>query len=223
MERMESIRDVCRLLGGLTLEGAKPEVLSSVRDTGLAEQLADQVDGPLAAALRELRVAAFATSVEELGVEYTRLVLTGTSRRKPAPVPPWEDCWQGTGRAVMGERSRAALLSYAAANLGFDGLKDRPADHIGLELLFVATLLDEELSAGRDASSRAAFVRDHLTSFCPAIGAAFVSASPSPFWSAVGAALSALPPWLASRAELELVPPARTPERSPLQQVANGG
>lgn len=197
-----SLRDVCRLLGGLTLEGARSGLLRELRQQGAVAKLGAAVGGPLGEALATMQSALEREDADALAAEYTRLMVANADRgaRSPLPVPPWEDCYTGEGRKVLGARSRAALQAYAAAALGFEGMKEQPADHVGLELCFVAALLDEEEKGERDASVREAFVSEHLTSFSPALGRTLADATRTSFWRETGRALGLLPGLLTSSA-----------------------
>jgi len=193
------LRDVCRLLGGLALEGSRVELLRSLREDGTVARLGPEVGDDLAEALAGMQRALAEEEPEFLAAEYTRLMVADAEGgpRRPVPVPPWEDCYVGTERRVFGPRSRAALQAYVAAGLGYDGIGQVPADHVGLELCFVATLLDEEVRGERDEAARAAFVTDHLAAFSTALARAMTDATRSEFWRQVGRALTLLPPALA--------------------------
>ncbi len=189
------IRDVCQLLGGLALDGANLQLLQRIHHDGAADELAGRVEGPLGEALRGL--SGGTESTEQLAAEFTRLTLIGPKARGRPPIPPIEDAWsEGTSRKLVGDRSLAVMKAYAAASLGFDGMKGEPSDHIGLELCFVAALADEESQGARDSSARDQFVKDHLAGFAPRFGGALREQSTMAFWRAVGAALVELPRWL---------------------------
>ena len=97
---------------------------------------------------------------------------------------------------MLGPRCRAVLGAYVEAGLGFDAMTQRPADHIGLELCFVAELCDQEARGERDGAARDAFVRRHLAVVCSAVGTALARKARGPLWRDVGRALSALPSFL---------------------------
>lgn len=191
---MTPLRDTLDLLAWLTLEGGRVDALRRLRTIA-----APDAPGEFGDRARELLSQLASSDLDEVTVEFTRLMVADCAARSPLPVPPWEDCWVGDERTVMGPRSQAALLSYAQAELGFDGIKDHPADHIGLELLFVAALLDEEQRGERDNAARVRFVDEHLRRFCPAIGKALATQARHPVWRAVGETLAALPQELAPR------------------------
>jgi len=195
MATTSDLRDVCWLLGGLALGGARPDLLREVRQGGVTAKLGVALGGQLGEALATMQRALEAEEPDALATEYTRLMVTNADRgaRSPLPVPPWEDCYKGEGRKVMGSRSQTALRAYAAAALGFEGMKEQPADHIGLELCFVAALLDEEARGARDATARAAFVSEHIRGFSPALGRALTDAARTTFWREAGRAIALLP------------------------------
>ena len=165
MTRTEGAREACRLLGGLLLDGASAALLAELARDGLARRLGQELGGAIAGPFAGMDRALADEGTAAVSAEYTRLTAADAGARRPVPVPLWEDVHLGADRRVMGERSRAVLQAYAAAGLGFDGMKEVPADHIGLELLFVATLLDEEIRLGRDAAARRGFVAAHLAPF----------------------------------------------------------
>jgi len=195
MATTSDLRDVCRLLGGLALEGAKPDLLREIQHEGAAAKLGLAMGGRLGEALTAMQGALDEEDPDALAAEYTRLMVANADRgaRSPLPVPPWEDCYTGDGRKVLGPRSQAALRAYAAAALGFEGMKEQPADHVGLELCFVAALLDEEEKGARDATTRAAFVNEHLRAFSPALGRTLTDAARTTFWREAGRAIALLP------------------------------
>lgn len=189
------LRDLCRVLGGLLLEGARHDLLGEVGDRALLRDLADRLGGDVARPLAEMQAALGAEGVQATALEYTRLTVADATAgaRKPVPVPLWEEIHLGTDRRVAGERTRAVLKRYVEAGLGFDGIKERPADTIGLELLFVAALLEQEAAGTRDASARTGFVAEHLAPFARALGDALGRESRTAFWRETGRALALLP------------------------------
>jgi TorA maturation chaperone TorD len=183
------------LLGGLTLDGAKVELLREVQREKPAVKLAAAIEGELGVALGKMQRAIDDDDPETVAAEYTRLMVANAEggARSRLPVPPWEDCYTGGERHVLGARSRTTLHSYAAARLGFDGMTEQPADHIGLQLCFVAALLDEEVRGERDDTARSAFVTEHLKTFSPALGRTLADAARKAFWREAGRAIALLP------------------------------
>jgi len=197
---LDALRGVCQLLGGLTLDQAKTELLEALKRDRLPAGLAGACSGDLAQALEAMQAALDSEDVQSLAVEHATLMVANAAggARRPLPVPPFEDCYAGTERVAQGERSRAALKAYVAAGLGFENMKAYPSDHIGLELCFVAALLDAEARRERDAAARSAFVQEHLAAFAPALGKSMGSAAKTAFWQGTARALTALPAALAS-------------------------
>jgi TorA maturation chaperone TorD len=189
------LRDVCRMLGGLLLEGARRDLLEEVVAREPARTLGTRLGAAMAGPLDAMQAAIEAEGVQATAVEYTRLTVADATAgaRKPVPVPLWEEVYLGSDRRVAGERTRAVLKKYVEAGLGFDRIKEQPADTIGLELLFVAALLDQEAAGTRDASARKAFVAEHLGPFARALGNVLATASKTAFWREAGRALVLLP------------------------------
>lgn len=188
-------RDVCHVLGGLFLDGANIELLGALAQDGTLERVGSAAPEPIGACLAAIHEALNADDSAVIAREYTRLFVATTDggARLPLLVPPWEDCWLGSERRVLGERSRAVLAFYVAAGLGFDTMTEQPSDHVGLELCFVAALLDEEAAGQRDHSVRDAFARAHIGRLAPRLGEALARESKVAFWGAAGRALVALP------------------------------
>ncbi len=83
--------------------------------------------------------------------------------------------------------------AYLEAGLAYDGIQTVPADHIGLEFLFVASLLEEERQGWRDPVARRAFVRTHLGPCAVAIGRALHRAAKEGAWRELGRAVVQAP------------------------------
>jgi TorA maturation chaperone TorD len=197
---LSTARDLARLLGGLLLEGARPGLLAEVAEHRTASRVGSALDGEMAAALGAFEEALVRGGILAAAVEYTRLtVVDGRGARRPVPVPLWEDVHLGPDRRVMGERCRMVREAYREAGLGYDGIGTVPADHIGLEFLFVAALLEEERQGRRDPAPRRAFVATHLEPCAAAVGQALQRAANGGVWGHLGQAVvrapSVLAPW----------------------------
>jgi len=194
MRNIATARDLSRLLGGLLLEGAHPALLSEVAVHRTASKIGEGLDGEIALALVAFEKELVRRGIEAAAVEYTRLtIVDGRGARNPVPVPLWEDVHLGPDRRVMGERCRMVRMAYREAGLGFDGIQTVPADHIGLEFLFVASLLEEERGGWRDPVARRAFVRTHLGPCAAAIGWALHRAAKEGAWRHLGRAVVEAP------------------------------
>lgn len=189
-----ALGQACHALGRLALSGATPALLDELRREAALGSASASLGGDLGSALAAMHAAIEDEEPGAIELEYTRLMITNAEggARLPLPVPLYEDCYFGE-RQVMGPRSRAALVAYASAELGFDGMRDQPADHLGLELCFVAALLVEEARGERDAMARASFAREHLLPFATAVATAMKERARTRFWQATSRALAALP------------------------------
>ncbi|MBI4511757.1 MAG: molecular chaperone TorD family protein [Deltaproteobacteria bacterium] len=190
--------DTCRLLGRLLLEGASTSLLDEIRQQELFRSLGERCDGKLGETLKDVNESLQRQDTLALSREYTRLFVANAveGKRQPILVPPWEDCHLGSSHQVMGERSRAVFQAYVAAELGFDDMLGKPADHIGLELLFVAALIHEELGGERDTKARESFCSEHLEEFAKTIGERVAGATHERFWRGIGDAVATLPAYL---------------------------
>jgi TorA maturation chaperone TorD len=83
--------------------------------------------------------------------------------------------------------------AYLDAGLGYDGIQQAPADHVGLEFLFVAALLEEERHGRRDSSARRDFVAVHLGPCAAAVGWALQHAAKGGVWREVGRSIVQAP------------------------------
>jgi len=195
---LETLRDVCHVLGGLLLDGARVPLLEEIRAQRSLRDLSKAAGGELGQALVAADRGLEQARAIDLAEDYTRMFIASAEAgaRSKLLVPPWEDCHTGSERHVLGERSLAAFKAYLSAGLGFEGMKDGPSDHIGIELCFVAALLDEEAQGTRDDASRHQFVELHLGRFAATLGAAIEGAARSGFWRDLGRALIALSPLL---------------------------
>ena len=194
MSDATSTRDLCRLLGGLMLDGANPALLAELLVHRSASRLGDALGGDLSATLSAIEEALGREGIPATAAEYTRLtVADGRGARRPVPVPLWEDVHLGGERRVHGERSRQVRKAYLDAGLGYDGIQQAPADHVGLEFLFVAALLEEERHGRRDSSARRDFVATHLGPCAAAVGWALQHAAKGGVWRGVGRSIVQAP------------------------------
>jgi TorA maturation chaperone TorD len=197
------LSDLTRAIGGIVLDGARADLHDTVRSTGMLRDLAAAAT-PFAAALTALHDALQATTAIAVAQDFTRLTIVNAvdGKRRPVPAPLYEDCYQGGPREVMGDRHRAVVRAFAGAGLGFDGMEASPVDHVGLELTFVAQLLEEELEGRRGPEVRHAFVREHLRPLATRFGANLVEASQERFWQVLGRLLPEVVDQLADPADL---------------------
>ncbi len=143
--------------------------LSEGRDDPALEPFAAQWSG-VCEALPEPDDAA---GIEALAVEHTRLF--GGISPAYGPPPPYETVQRGAGVAEPAELAVAVANCYADA--GLDPVDEAvPADHLGIELKFIALLCHREMEAwqrGRHADAARAlglqreFLDSHLLGWAP--------------------------------------------------------
>jgi TorA maturation chaperone TorD len=172
-----------RLLAGVIGEPPADAVVAALTGPALAATCAAARGDPLADTLRVMGAALGADgAVEAARSDATQLFLAN----RPLPVPPYESAWAGS-REVGGERARAALRAYVEAGLVFDDWRARPADHVGLELAFVAELL-----VRGDCARAAEFVAAHVATWAEPMAARIRAHARTPFYRAAADALSEL-------------------------------
>lgn len=111
-------------------------------------------------------------------------VLLGT----PKPIaPPWESVWRTKEYLVQQQPAMEVLDCYLKEGFGFDGILDKPPDHIGLELLFTATLMAE----GRDEQAKA-FFRSHPRVFMKDFGLRVADNAKTPLLALIGETIVSL-------------------------------
>jgi TorA maturation chaperone TorD len=144
------------LLGGLLLECPKAETLEGFARHRVLELLASQSeDEGLRAGLELMHDALADTSIEAIQNDYARLFLgLGTCK-----APPFESAYRSEERLVWQEAAREVLVDYANARLGYEQMDRLPPDHIGRELLFMASLAEGAPARDRER----AFVEKHLS------------------------------------------------------------
>ncbi|MCC6746160.1 MAG: molecular chaperone TorD family protein [Deltaproteobacteria bacterium] len=177
------------LIGGLLRECPTAELLDGMRTEGVLERLAAKATGApaLSAALGRLGQSLRETEhTDAIRTDYGLLFL-GLGRK--ALAPPWESLYRAEDREVWGEPAREVLRCYAEAGVGYDGMKQIPPDHVGLELTFLATLADRE-PAGSEAQRH--FVDRHLAQWIPAFVDKVKGGAKTGFMRALAEALHAL-------------------------------
>ena len=182
-------RDLYRLLGGL-LADAPPDALCEalVADRSVA-QLADAVGGRLGDQLDQMHEV-LARGVEawrELRRDHVRLFVG--PKKKLAP--PWESVYRTSKRLVLQEAEQEVTRAYAAEGVGFEGMGQRPADHVSLELQFCAVLVDRRDRSKATASLRR-FLDQHVLAWVPAFAADVQREARGDFHRALAGALLAL-------------------------------
>jgi TorA maturation chaperone TorD len=156
---------VYQLFGGLLLECASEGALRDVHEKALLPELATRcaTEASSRALLRMHAELASDQTIERIRADYASLFL-GVGKSK---APPWESVYRSTDRLVWQEPAYRVLEHYARAGFGYDDMKAVPPDHVGRELLFVATLLaevasTEEPERGALVAACRAFLDEHL-------------------------------------------------------------
>ncbi|MBI2390960.1 MAG: molecular chaperone TorD family protein [Deltaproteobacteria bacterium] len=160
-----------QLFGGLLLECASEQALRDIHDQELLPTLAATAPDPglSEALLRMHRALASDASIEQLRAEHAQLFL-GATRSKS---PPWESVYLSDEKLVWQGPAYAVLNSYVRAGFGYDGMTSVPPDHVGRELMFVATLAVESANAEDEdrgaelAAARRAFLEEHVLRWVP--------------------------------------------------------
>ncbi len=159
-----------QLFGGLLLECASEQALRDLHAKELLPTLARDVAEPaLSDALQRMHAALGSDeSIQRLRSDHAQLFL-GAGKSK---THPWESMYRSEERMVWSGPAYGVLSHYARAGLGYDDMASLPPDHVGRELLFVATLSVEALEAddARRAellAAKRAFLDEHLTQWMP--------------------------------------------------------
>jgi TorA maturation chaperone TorD len=169
--------------------------LASLPATAEAEPPADAMDSAwlaLSNAVPDLAT----TSLDELGVEFTRL-FSGISEGK-GPPPPFESVWRED--RLIGESTVAVLEAYTRAGFADIDLDAGPQDHVSVELKFIALLAVREAEAWQAKDAAAAhqrllqqrdFLRVHLSAWAPRWADAVIQQTTMPLFAALAGLLKA--------------------------------
>ncbi|MBO8159224.1 molecular chaperone TorD family protein [Thermosyntropha sp.] len=103
--------------------------------------------------------------LEKLEVDFTRLFINGVPTAKAHPFAGW---YMGD-EIVFGESDRSILNFYAAYGLNYDLSQSIPADHILVELEFIAVMLEEYEKSRQGLYLKAVeeFIDGHVTKWVP--------------------------------------------------------
>lgn len=185
---------VYQLFGGLLLECASEAALRDVHEKALLPELAARcaTEASSNALLRMHAELESDQAIERIRGDYGSLFL-GVGKSK---APPWESVYRSTDRLVWQEPAYRVLEHYARAGFGYDDMKSVPPDHVGRELLFVATLLAETSSS--DGPERAAlleacraFLDEHVLAWVPKFAADVKTHARTDFFRALAEGLDA--------------------------------
>lgn len=171
------------LLGGLLLECPSAETLKGLARHRVLELLAAQAeDLELCAGLRLMQASLEDTAAESIQNDYAQLFL-GVGKAK---APPWESAYRSEERLVWQEPASEVLLAYADARLGYDQMDRLPPDHLGRELLFMASVAE---GMSRQDVERS-FVERHLLSWVPAFTRDLEAGASTRFFAGLAQALA---------------------------------
>lgn len=166
----------------------------------------DDADGPQWHALAQARPATAPSSLERLGVEFTRLF--SGMQEGLGPPPPFESVWRED--RLIGESTVAVIEAYAAAGFADIDPAAGPQDHLAVELKFIALLALREAEAWRSGDTDAArwrrgqqrdFLQGHLAAWAPRWVEAVAGQAREPLFAALAGLLS--PALRETGAELE--------------------
>ena len=164
-----------QVIAKLLLRVPSPDEIEALRTSGLPLPLPPDLDA--------------------LARDYTRLfggLLPGYGLE-----PPFESVWRGE-RRVMGEATQEVMAAYAEAGGQLTEAAGLPPDHVGLELSFLAYLMqsrDEALEQGdaeaaqKAAAAEEAFLADHVLQWVPDLCQAVEAADPEGFYGTLAALL----------------------------------
>lgn len=184
-------RDLYRILGGILERCPDRTLLEALASDPALESLAAHFGRQLGEALRRMHadVRRGGAAHDAIRRDFVRLFVG--PKKKLAP--PWESVYRSPERLVMQVHEREVVKAYAAQRVGFDGMgTERPADHIALELQFMAILL--ERAGHRRAATEALrrFLDQHVLRWVPAFAADVTQNARTDFLRAVGQALTAI-------------------------------
>jgi len=164
-------------LANLSREGLLPEFPLPVAEGPMAEGLT-----LLAAACDRLAVAYTWDDARTLRGDYDQLFV-GPGHLQ---APPWESVYRTDEHLVFDWPTLEVREAYRSMGLAVRRQTD-PDDHIGLELLFVATLC-ERAAAGDPGAGEAAgqFVNQHLLKWAPAFTADVVKHAQTDLYRGLG-------------------------------------
>ena len=184
-------RDLYRLLGGLLEECPTLELLATLSEDPALGDLAAHFGRELAEGLSAMQADLRRGPDARVAVrrDYTALFIG--PRKKLAP--PWESVYRSPDRLVMQEPEREVVRAYASERVGFEGMGGhRPADHVALELQFVALMLERSARSRSARASLRRFLDQHLLQWLPALAADVKLHAKTEFFRGLAQALEGL-------------------------------
>ncbi len=164
---------VYHLLGRLVLEPPDEELLAEVATWASRWQEVSE-DEPLRDALEPIAAAGDA-SATRLNESFTRLFRGVTP---DAPTPPYESLYRD--EVFQGPSARAVRSAYQSAGVDVAPDSGELADHLGIELHFVGTLMARD-----EVQAAESFLEDHPRQWVGAFADAVRERDPHPFYRGV--------------------------------------
>ncbi|MHB9121649.1 MAG: TorD/DmsD family molecular chaperone [Thermoanaerobaculia bacterium] len=172
---------VAGLLATLLMEPPTEDTLRAIAAAPVAEPL----DGAILDAVRSLTSEAAAVDPQDASREYVRLFLNP----RGAPVSPWESAWTEVPPQLWGAPHHQMLALYARAGKRLATELNEAADHIAMELAFLAFLRE----GARETPDYRVLSRivweEHLARWVPRFAAALEREARLPLFIAAGKAL----------------------------------
>ncbi|MBI2894006.1 MAG: molecular chaperone TorD family protein [Deltaproteobacteria bacterium] len=193
-------RDLYRILGGLLEQCPTPELLRVLAEADSLELLAQHFGRELGDGLRAMRAGLAGGEEAREAIRRDYVALFVGPRKKLAP--PWESVYRSPGRLVMQEPEREVVRAFAEQRVGFEGMGQKPADHIALELQFVALLLERSAHKRAARAALRRFLDQHILQWVPAFAADVRKHAKTDLWRAAGQVLEAV-------CAMEAGPPSR--------------
>lgn len=178
--------DVARVVGALGVIFLTDPTRESLQE--LAECAETPLEGTWGALLGDLAHAARDVDLAAARVEYTRLFHGPLG----APCPPWECVARDQTPSLMGPRHDDALAFFRHAGVEPVRADSESADHIGLELAFVA-MLASRIASGEDARLELErFWHEHVATWMPDFANRLIAETRLELFAAAGRLLHAV-------------------------------
>ena len=140
------------------------------------------------ATLRDFAQALHAAGTNEVHYTAATAEFAGVFQNPAAPVPLWESFWVSSEHLYFTQETHEVLQWYRTFGLELVA-HNEPADHIGLEMLFVAILLQGAAKGSpQHGEALALFWQEHLGVWAGPCLEALQKTVETPFWQAVVAA-----------------------------------
>ncbi len=125
----------------------------------------------------------------KLGEAHVRLFVSAPGK---VPAPPYASAYTGDGR-LMGPPALAMAERLDRAGLTLDKNSNEPADHLCLELEYLAELVEKSAGANdsEGLAEAASFAREEVLPWVGRFRQALAQADPPAQWTAAGALLAA--------------------------------